>query len=83
MSKTNFESFAARTCGEKFFIRNRISTLVVSFKMTEDEDRLIEDESLGNGVLPTKDEFANWKRWSIIILFALFNVNMSYQVKIN
>ena len=83
VSKTNFESFAARTCGEKFFIRNRISTLVVSFKMTEDEDRLIEDESLGNDVLPTKDEFANWKRWSIIILFALFNVNMSYQVRIN
>ena len=51
--------------------------------MTEDEDRLIEDESLGNDVLPTKDEFANWKRWSIIILFALFNVNMSYQVRIN
>ena len=51
--------------------------------MSEDEDRLIENESFENDVLPTNDDFSNWKRWSIIILFALFNVNMSYQVRPN
>ena len=45
--------------------------------MSEDEDRLIEDESCD---VSLRDELQNWKRWSIIILFALFNVNMSYQV---
>ena len=45
--------------------------------MSEDEDRLIEDESCDESL---RDELQNWKRWSIIILFALFNVNMSYQV---
>ena len=45
--------------------------------MSEDQDRLIEDESCD---VSLRDELQNWKRWSIIILFALFNVNMSYQV---
>ena len=49
--------------------------------MSEDEDRLIEDESCDEDVSSSREELQNWKRWGIIILFALFNVNMSYQVK--
>ena len=48
--------------------------------MSEDEDRLIEGESCDEDASSSRDEIQNWKRWSIIILFALFNVNMSYQV---
>ena len=48
--------------------------------MSEDENRLIEDESCDEIASSSRDGLQNWKRWSIITLFALFNVNMSYQV---
>ena len=48
--------------------------------MSEDQDRLIEDESCDEDGSSSREELQNWKRWGIIILFALFNVNMSYQV---
>ena len=48
--------------------------------MPEDVNRLIENESCDEIASPSRDGLQNWKRWSIIILFALFNVNMSYQV---
>jgi len=50
--------------------------------MLEDENRLIEDESCDEIASSSRDKLQNWTRWSIIILFALFNVNMSYQVYI-
>ena len=48
--------------------------------MSEDQGRLIEDESCDGDGSSSREELQNWKRWGIIILFALFNVNMSYQV---
>ena len=48
--------------------------------MSEDQGRLIEDESCDEDGSSSREELQNWKRWGIIILFALFNVNMSYQV---
>jgi len=78
MSKLIEVVYNQNFCSERKYMKNKISECPL--KMSEDENRLIEDESCDETASSSRDELQNWKRWSIIILFALFNVNMSYQV---